>query len=310
MLTGAAALAMSFAIVSPASADENKGSGAQLLKGEVPAASELKIKDGTAEGHKSPLEVVKKAVKAAKAGEMATLKACIAADARDYLDEKSWDSDKEETNLQMIAKIIGGWTEENLMQLEQGKVGNYAIVAVKNGEMAHIVKTSRVAPEDKEESAGGKKVHNWFLTSGSPYEYRIDYNAAGVKTIREAIQKSDGAKLKENLQEWQTNTLELLKGVQEGVDPYDLLAKRLNKIISNGGETAKPRLLLNRYGSSVAYWFSSEKADTFLVLQFWEDYDWESGKKFTKVTIDLDSTSNFHKDAAGTFTNWVSDYEW
>lgn len=310
MLTGAAALAMSFAIVSPANADENKGSGAQLLKGEVPAASELKIKDGTAEGHKSPLEVVKKAVKAAKAGELAALKSCIAGDAQDYLDEKSWDSDKEETNLQMIAKIIGGWSEENLAQLEQGKIGNYAIVAVKNGDMAHIVKTSRIAPEDKEEAEGGKKVHNWYLTSGSPYEYRIDYNAAGVKAIREAIQKSDGVKLKENLQEWQTNTLELLKGVQEGVDPYDLLAKRLNKIISNGGETAKPRLLLNRYGSSVAYWFSSEKADTFLVLQFWEDYDWETSKKFTKVTIDIDSTSNFHKDAAGTFTNWVSDYEW
>lgn len=308
MLTGAAALALSFAIVSPAHADtdEGKGSGAQLLWGEVPAVKDLVIKEGTAEGHKSPTEVLTKAIKAAKAKDMAGLKSCIAEDARAYLDEKSWDGDGEQTNIQVLTGILAAWNEEQMMALEQGKVGNYAVVVVKNGDMAHLVKAMRIAPEAEDD----KKVYNWFLASGSPYEYRIDYNAPGVKAIREAVGKSDGAKLKEHLDEWQTSTLDLLSGVQEGADPYDLLVKRLNKIASNGGENAKPRLLLNRYSNAIAYWFSSDKGNTFLVLSFREELDWETNKRSTKVTVDIDSTSNFHKDAGNTFTGWVSDYDW
>jgi hypothetical protein len=302
----AVALLMGVAFVSTITADKNEQSKLATLE-EVPGTDELKAKDGVAEGHKTPLELVKKAIAAAKADELANLKACFNPEIVEYVDNESWDSgDEKLTNLQHIGKLLKGYNAETLMQLEQNTVGNYAVVACKNGEKVNIVKVVRKQPEGADTS-GGKKTHNWYLAGYSPYEYRIDYNTSGVKTIRDAIEKGDVAKMKEHLDEWQTETLDLLEGVQEGVDPYGLLMKRMQKIIKNAEE---PKILVSRNMNSIAYWFHSDTADTFLVISFNEEYNWEDDTRSTKAKIDLETTARFHRDAGQEFKNFVSDWDW
>lgn len=292
--------------VSPATADKNE-TGKLATVAEVPGTDELKVKEGAAEGHKNPTELVKKAIAAAKADELAKLKTCFNPDIVSYVDNDSWDSgDEKLTNLQHVGKLLKGYSTEGLIQLEQNTVGNYAVVAVRNGDKVNIIKTVRKQPKDADAS-GGKKTHNWYLADYMASNYRIDYNASDVKSIRDAIEKGDVSKMKEYLSDWQTETLDLLKGVQEGVDPYDLLLKRLQKIIKNAEE---PKLLVSRNMNAIAYWFHSEEADTFLVINFSESYNWEDDTRTTTAQLELDTTSRFHRDAGQEFKNFVSDWDW
>jgi hypothetical protein len=306
MLTWAVALALGLGIATTTSG-QRFGSPAK-----VPAPSELKVKEGTAEGHKSPVEVVTKAIKAAKADENATLKACLANWAAQQADERSWSAgnDKGLTNLQEVARLLAAMEVENMVLLEQNTAGNYAVVAVRRGDAMHMIRTVREAPEN-EEGTKDKKVQNWMLVSCYASDYRVDYNAPGVKAIRDAIEAGDGVKIKEYIEEDQRATLELLREVQEGVDPYDLLAKRLKKIIKNAD---KPKILLSRNNSGfqnvMAYWFHKEGSDTFLVLSFQDEWDWESKKHSTKVLLNLREISQFHTNAGDYFKQFVADFDW
>lgn len=311
---GAAALAVGTAVV-PVTADEHSDAKLGLLA-EVPAPKELKIKDGTAEGHKTPAEVLGKAIKAAKADEMETLKACLGKDAArnaDYDYYGGFGEEKGSTYLKAFGKLLAAYDDkaENFKTMEQGTVGNYAVVAVRKGEAVHMVRCVREAPEDADKE-GGKKVYNWFLASCTPSDYRVDYNTSAMKTFRETLDSGDVAKLKEFIQEQDTPTLNLLKDVQEGVDPYGLLMKRLQKI---GKNAEKPVLLLSRWGSGyenqVAFWFHSDTADTFIVLRFRDDSsDWENKKYQTKLYLDLYNIAEFHKDAGDHFKNFINDWDW
>ncbi|MBZ0137895.1 MAG: hypothetical protein K8I27_16185 [Planctomycetes bacterium] len=308
LLAGVAAGALSMAFIAPVIADEagaTAGKVELVAQDALPKPGELKVQEGNLEGHKKPMEVYLKALKAAKGGDMAGLKGCFQPDSQDYLDEASWESDgdEEQTYLQVMAKILKGYSEEGVLR-EQGKVGNFAVIAVKNGEAVNMVKLVREGKWTEE----GETPKNWYLASYSSSDYRTDYAAPGVKSIKDAIEKGDVAKLKEHLDEWQTKALDLITGVEEGVDGYALLLKRLQKL--NNAEV-KPLFILNRYDSTMAYWFHSDKGDTFLVLRFMGDtYDWETEKKYTKVQIDISATSDFQKDPAETFKNFVQDWSW
>lgn len=305
LLAGVAAIALSAMFVSPVVADKAEGSKVTPVAEGVPAPDALKINAGVAEGHKSPLEVYKKAIKAAKGGDMAALKSCFDPNNLDYIEEESWDSEGEEklTYLGAMAKVLKGYSEEGV-ERAQGSVGDYAIIAVKNGEAVNLVKTARIAKWTDE---GESKDKNWYLASYYGHEYRIDYNAPAVKTIRDAIEKGDVEKLKEHLDQYQTQVLDLITGVEEGVDGYALLLKRLKKI---GGGEAKPTIILARNDNALAYWFHTDKGDSFLVLRFMESYDWQTEKKFTQVQIEISYTSQFQKDAGETFKNFVADWSW
>lgn len=295
-------------------ADEGQSGKMTLASDKIPAPSTLKVNAGVAEGHKSAIEVYKKAIAAAKAGEMEKLKSCFNPNNLDYIDEESWESEGETklTYLGAMAATLKGYSEEGA-ERSQGAVGDYAIITVKNGEAVNLVKCVRVA---KWTEKGEEKDKNWYLSTYYASEYRIDYNAAGVKAIRDAIEKGDVEKLKEYLDPWQTQVLDLISGVQEGVDPYALLMKRLQTM--GGGKDSKitPTILLDRSGTRLAYWFHQDKTDTttasdsFIVLQFWEDWDWQTDKKFTNVRIDIASTTEFHKNSAETYKNWVQDWSW
>lgn len=297
---------MSLGFISPVTADKTEGkSEITPLADKVPAPTALKLNDGVVEGHIKPNDVLKKAVKAAKAGEAETLKGCFNPNNVDYLDEESWsekDGDKALTNLQSMMRLLKTYPDDGGIEMKQGTVGDYAVLAVKNGEASNLVQVQRLK---KWEDEGDDK--NWFLTSYNAYDYRIDYNAPGLKEIRDAIEAGDIDKMKEKLDPWQTGVLDLITGVEEGVDGYALLMKRFQKITKNA---ERPILLKQSGGSAIAYWFHSEAGDTFMVLRFSEQTDWETEKKYTNVEIDISNTSQFAKDPAEFFTSWVGDWGW
>jgi hypothetical protein len=316
LMAGAAVLLLSAAMISPVNADEGVEGKMTPVADEIPAPSALKVNAGVAEGHKSALEVYKKAIAAAKAGEMDKLKSCFNPNNLDYIDEESWESSGEGeaklTYLGAMAVVLKGYADEG-EERAQGAVGDYAIVAVKNGEAVNLVKCVRIA---KWTEKGEEKDKNWYLSTYYASEYRVDYAAAGVKAIREAIEKGDVEKLKEFLDPWQTQVLDLIAGVQEGIDPYALLMKRLQMIGGGKDSKIKPTILLDRSGTRLCYWFHQDKtdaaaaSDTFIVLQFWEDWDWQTDKKFTNVKLDIGSTTEFHKNGTEAFKNWVQDWSW
>lgn len=306
LLAGVAACALSMSFTSPVIADEEvKTAETDLVAQEATLKpTDLKIGEGTLDGHKKPMDVYLKALKAAKAGEMETLTGCFRFDDRESLAENSWEGDGDKTYLQIVAGILKGYSEEGMVR-EQGKVGKYAVIAVKNGEAVNLVKVVLEGKRDEDWNEGPK---SWFLASYSATDYRTDYNAPGVKSIRDAIDTGNVEKLKEHLDEWQTKVLDLVTGVEEGVDGYALLLKRLKKLTS---AEAKPIFILNRWDSTLAYWFHTETSDTFLVLRFMGDMtDWETDKKYTKVQIDINLTTDFQNDAGETFKNFVSDWDW
>lgn len=303
LLAGVAACALSMSFTSPVIADEDTKTEL-VAEDAVPKPTDLKFLDGTNEGHKKPMDVYLKAVKAAKGGDMAALKSCFRLDDRDDLDEtNSWDGG-EKTYLQWMGDILKGYSEEGMVR-EQGKIGKYAVIAVKNGEAVNLVKVVLEGKRDEKTWEEGPR--DWFLASYRPMEYRIDYNAPGVKAIRDMIDKGDVAKMKEYLEEWQTKTLDLITGAEDGVDGYALLMKRLKKITSS---EAKPIFLLGRYDTALCYWFHSEESDTFLVLRFTEQQDWQTDKRHTEVKLELDKICDFHRDAGKAFRDFVGDYDW
>lgn len=300
----AVALVLSLGFISPVTADKIEGKGEITpVADKVPGPTDLKVNDGVLEGHIKPNDVLKKAIKAAKADELDNLKSCFNPNIREYLDNSSWgekDGDNELTNLQAMVRVLKTYPDDGGIELKQGKVGDYVALAVKNGDAANLVQVQRLKKwEDK------SKDKNWFLTSYSAYEYRIDYNAPGLKEIRDAIDSGDVEAMKEHLNVWQTGVLDLITGVEEGIDGYGLLMKRFQKITKNAD---KPVILKQNGSSAIAYWFHSEKADTFLVLRFSEQTDWETSKKYTNVEIDIQNTSEFSKDSAQQFNSWVGDW--
>jgi hypothetical protein len=293
-------------------ADDKSTDTTLVQENKLPKVKDLKVVDGTDAGHKTPLEVVAKAIKAAKDKKLADLKVCLSDDARRNADDKSYGlGANDATNLQHIGKVLATFSDEGQTLLKQGSVGHYAVVMCTSPMGTHFVRTIRqsIELEAKEGEEAKKGPENWYLANYSAGDYEINYNSGNVKQIVEAITKGDVAKLKEFLDPWETQGLDLLAGVKEGVDPYDLLAQRLKTIVTNGD--GKPTLLLQRYGSQVAFWFSGEKADTFIVLTFWNEYeDWETKKLTTTARIAFGNTAQFHKNASDTFKSWVEDYDY
>ncbi|MBK9976167.1 MAG: hypothetical protein IPP14_15450 [Planctomycetes bacterium] len=305
-----AALALGFA-VNNVHADPVAEAAKAQSGDKLPKLAELKINDGTDEGFKAPADVVTKAIKAAKESKMADLKLCLNGDARNRADEKSWSSSEGNTNLKELQTVLATFSEEGMQTLKQGTVGNYAVVLANSPMGAHLIRVVReqIELEAKEGEEAKKLPYNWYLSSYSSDDYQINLNAPNFKEIIEAINKGDVTKMKEFLEPYETQGLELLVGMKEGVDPYDLLIQRLKKIITNG--QGKPTVLLNRYSSEVAFWFNSEAGDTFIVLNFWtETTDWKTKKKQTVARIGFSRTAEFHKKAGPAFKGWVNDYDW
>ncbi|MBX3474273.1 MAG: hypothetical protein KF754_07810 [Planctomycetes bacterium] len=312
-LACAAALTFGYAAIGTVQADDLAGKASETLKaqdGKLPKAAALKTNDGTDEGHKSAQQVVAKAIKAAKDKKLGDLKACLSGDARRNADEKSWSSSDGSTHLQELAKTLATYSDEGQSLLKQNTVGNYAVVMCSSPLGTHMVRAIREAQEGeaKEGEEPKKGPENWYLTSYQANDYETNYNSPQVKQIIDVINKGEVSKLKEFLDPWETQGLELLAGVKEGADPYDLLAARLKQIITNG--EGKPTLLLHRYSSEVAFWFNSEKGDTFIVLSFWNETDWDTKKKSTTARISFNNTAQFHKGAANTFEGWVDNYDY
>ena len=308
LMAGVATLAFCAMFTSPVVADKADGSSKATPVAEaLPAPDALKINDGEAEGHKRPIDVYKKAVKASKAGDLEALKSCFEEDSREYMDNDSYekDGDKELTYAGLLAKILKNYSED-AVERAQGRVGYYAVVAVKNGEAANLIRCKCIGKWDDE--AGGYAHRNWYLATYNADDYRLDYNAPGVKEIRDAIEKGDVAKLKEHLSESETPALELISGVEEGIDGYALLLKRLKKLTAS---EAKPTIILNDWNSSLAYWFHTDKEDKFIVLHFSTAYEnWDMDKRFTKVEIAITDTNGFMKSAGDKFQEFVGDWDW
>lgn len=263
----------------------------------LPAADALKISAGTAEGRKSPTEVVATAIKAAKDGKMDALKACFNKDSQQYLENTSYYKGQDIKAIDAVAIVLASFDPANLKEFAQNTQGNYAIVM-------HNTKTTgmrliRTMYEKK----------SWCLKDYWIDEFTRDYGA-GLKETREAI-NAGGAKLKERIDAYESDTLDLLQGAQDGVDPYDLLSKRLKKLSSGEGS---PRIFLNYWSPEVAYWFNNPKAegkdpkDTFVVLRTELRYDWEKKEYYSDMKLVLQSTAQFAKRPGGKFKEWTNDY--
>src|SRR5690606_11457528 len=132
---GSAALAPGVGFTSPVAADKDSCSeNIELMQNKATTPSTLKINECAAGAHKQPMDVYKKAIKAAKSNDMAALRACFNPNNIDYIDEKSWenDGDEELTHLGAMAKLLKNFSEEGAVRA-QGKVGDYAIITVRNG---------------------------------------------------------------------------------------------------------------------------------------------------------------------------------
>ncbi|MBE7492319.1 MAG: hypothetical protein HS108_11255 [Planctomycetes bacterium] len=317
LLACVAAMTSVFGAASLIQADKAPGTdtgrdGALLIQDrKLPTPKDLKIVEGTDEGHKTPLEVVTRAIKAAKDKKLADLKACMNDDGRRTADEKSYALGSDNmTNLQHVAKVLASYKDEGLTVLNQGTVGHYAVVMCQSPLGTHMVRVSRQGLQIQGKDGKNEKgPQNWYLSNYGPDEYQRDYGSPKVKTLIDAINKGDVAKLKEFLQQHETSGLDLLVGVKEGADPYDLLCQRLRSIINNG--EGRPTILISRYGNNAAFWFHSEKGSTFIVLNFWTEYeDWESKKLTTEMRVSFGETARFHTYAADAFKNFVEDYDY
>lgn len=264
----------------------------------LPAADALKVNAGTAEGRKTPTEVVASAIKAAKDGKMDVLKGLWTKDNQQYLDNDSYYKGQDIKCIDAVAVVLASFDTGKLKEFAQNTIGNYAIV-MHNTE-ASGMRLIRTVYEKK----------NWCLRDYWIDDYLRDYGA-GLKETREAID-AGGAKLKARLDSYETDTLDLLSGVQEGVDPYDILGKRLKKATTSDGP---PRLFLNAWGSELAYWFTNSKAgekeskDNFIVLRSDVRYDWQEKSYSTDSKIVIGSTAQFAKRPGGKFKEWVNDYK-
>jgi hypothetical protein len=271
---------------------EDKAVPAQEAKLAKPA--ELKIWKGEKEGQKTPLETMMTAIKHAKAGKAAELKALWTAEKHEWLDQQYWGNDgKEQTVIQAISGHLATLSDkaEDWAEMAQNRVGKFAAVRTKGAKGMHVIPLS----------VAGK---GWFLRSTAPDDYTRDMES-GMKELIEAIKAGTGSKIKEFVGESERAQLDLLAGVKDGADPYDLLAKRLKDI---AGER-KPTVLQNaNWPSQLAFWFNDDKFDGFIITQL--EYDWQTEKY--RTVISLDATARFHKNAAEQMQWFVmdDDQEW
>ncbi|GIK52887.1 MAG: hypothetical protein BroJett014_18600 [Planctomycetota bacterium] len=298
---GAAMLALTLGMSLKVQASESVERVAKAMQEDEKLVSpgDLKIVAGKDEGHKSPTEVLTKAIKAAKDGKMDVLKTCWVKDAHDQLEYTGYYKNKEAKNIEIIAMHLATFDAAKLAELKQNTVGKYAVVKTVTENRTHLIRAVWNAK-------------NWYLKDTYGDEYIRDYTA-GLKEMREAIESGSGAKIKDKLDPWETDALELLVGVQEGVDPYDLLAKRLKSISTGEGA---PQVFLSIWSYELAYWFNNPKAgekeakDKFLVLKFTTEYDWKKGETFNVCKVALQNTAQFHKRPGGKFKEWVQDYDY
>ena len=264
----------------------------------LPTAEALKVKAGTAEGRKTPTEVVTTAIKASKDGKMDVLKTCFTKDNQQYLENESYYKGQNIKAIDAVAIVLATLDPANLKEFAQNTQGHYAVVM--HNTKATGMRLIRTTYEKK----------NWCLKDYWVDEFSRDYGA-GVKETREAID-AGGAKLKERIDSYESDTLDLLTGAADGVDPYDLLSKRLKKLSVSEGA---PRVFLNYWSAELAYWFTNPKAgekepkDTFVVLRSELRYDWEKKEYSTDSKIALVSTAQFAKRPGGKFKEWTNDYE-
>lgn len=277
------------------------------LEEKMPKQADLKISDGTDEGYKTPVEVMARAIKAAKDSKLADIKACLSKEARPRVDEKSFHGDGNTTKLKEISLALAAYSAEGLTAIKQNTVGNYAVVICTSTLGRHLVRTTLESQDlpakEGEEAKPGPK--NWYISAYEPQDFDINVDTPQVKEIIDVINKGDAAKLKEFLETYETYGLPFLSGAKEGVDAYELLALRLKKIINNGN--GKPVLLMNKYSSEVAFWFAGDAGDTFIVLKFW--IPWDAKKKATSVQISFGCTAEFFCRTAGQYRGWAEDWE-
>ena len=297
---GAAALAMMIGLTMPVQADETRlMTNVMEDEEKLPAADALKIVAGTADGHKSPTEVLTAGIKAAKDGKMDVLKTCFNKDSQEALDYDSYYKDKQAKNIDIIAMHLATFDPAKLTELAQNTCGKYAVVMTQTAAGTHLIRAIW-------------HTKNWYLKDTSGEDFIRDYNA-GLKELREAVDSVSGEKLKDRLDQYETDALDLLVGVQDGVDPYDLLAKRLKKITTS---EAKPRVFLSTWGWELAMWFSNPKAgekeskDNFLVVKFVQEYDYKKNESFTVAKVALNSTAQFHKRPGNKFKEWTWDWDY
>jgi hypothetical protein len=276
---------------------EEKVVAASMQEEKLPSPDALKIVAGTAEGHKTPTEVLTKAIKAAKDGKMDALKSCFTKDAQKQLDETYYGNNKEQKYIEVVAQQLAGLDPAKLSEIPQNTCGKYAIIKTETEKGTHFIRTSWA-------------VKNWYLKDYHPDDYSRNY-MNGMEDIKKIIESGTGAKLKEKLEAYETETLELLVGVQEGVDPYDLLLKRIKKITTGEG---KPKMFLNYWSAEIALWFNNPKAegakDSFLAIRLTPEWDSKSGATSYVAKVGLYNTAQFHKRAGYQFTYWVQDWEY
>lgn len=260
----------------------------------LPKPSELKTLEGKMAGHKTPLEVVTKAVKAAKESKIDEVKMCFPKSSRQYLDNKTYVNNKETTQIKLIADFFAKLDASKLKELKQNTVGRYAVVMAQSDLGTHLIRVTLVAG-------------SWRLLDNYYERYTIDY-LMGMDGLRKAITSGKGADIKPYIDPEGAKVLDLLADQQAGVDPYDLLAKRLQKIIS---ADVAPHWLVNRYTQdTAALWFHSDKGDSFLVINIAREWDNKSFDYKTVLRIPLDALANFAKDPGPTFKNWVANHDW
>lgn len=274
----------------------------------MPKQSELKISDGAEAGHKTPLEVVAKAIKAAKEGKLADLKACLDSDGKRSADENSYQGEGR-TNLKEVSLYLAAYSEEGLKAVAQNTIGSYAIVLCQSPLGTHVVRAVLEAQElpakEGEEAKPGPK--NWYIKYSMFQDFEIDVNAPQVKQIIDAINKADAAKLKEFIDPFDARLYEFIAGVKEGADPFEMLALKLKKIINTG---SKPVMLYAYYSSEAAFWFSHEGKDAFIILSFRSETDYETKKKSTEVKVGLTNTASFAAEPSSQFNGWTQNWNW
>lgn len=253
----------------------------------LPAPGDLKLLDGEVEGHKSPLDCVKTAVKAAKDKKNDALKACFQKSVQEYLDGDTWFKDKEMKEIDAMAMILGGWDAEGkgMEQMAQNRVGKYGVVSVQAEKKMYLVRC-------KFEAKG------WYLMDGYHHTYAHNW-ASKLDEAIAAIKGGDAEKVKALIADHERPMFDLVAG--EGCDPYGSLAKKLKAFQEGKG---KPVVLLNAYSDIIAFWFHTDKEDKFIALQSYAD-----GDDTSAVSLSLWSLSEFNKDAAQAYVPFVLDDE-
>ncbi|MHC4840770.1 MAG: hypothetical protein ACYTDT_07365 [Planctomycetota bacterium] len=269
--------------------------------------ADLKISKGTIENHTEPEAVAKRALTAAKEDKLADLKSCFAQGDHKNLDKEAWNSSEKMTNLQVLSKTLAGFDIESLSIVKQNTQGNFVVAMVESDKGQHVLQVHLRGHED---GFGNKdKPKGWFLRAPwNADELLINYADKKLEKFREAVKAGDTAAIKEFTNEYsfETQLLNLISGVKEGVDPYDLLIGRMQRIMKTA---EKPYALFQKDGTSIAFWFEGEKESAFLVVNFSYQRDWGSKELKTNLQMNVSLMSNFHSNPGQAFQGFVRDYE-